>query len=254
MARPSGETEAARVMTLLDEVVEAVRAALARLEDWGLAGTKDGQHHSDLVSDAAALAVLERAGVGVLSEESGLQDAERPLLVVVDPLDGSTNAAQGIPWFATTLCAVDADGPLAAVVVNLATGDRFEAQRGAGAWRNGRPIGPSSCTRVGQAIVGLSGFPPRWLGWRQFRALGAVALDLCAVAGGVLDGYLDCSGDAHGVWDYLGGLLVCQEAGAAVADAFGRELVLRTPDDKRTPIAAATPALLDELVGARRSF
>jgi len=254
MARPSGETEAARVMTLLDEVVEAVRAALARLEDWGLAGTKDGQHHSDLVSDAAALAVLERAGVGVLSEESGLQDGERPLLVVVDPLDGSTNAAQGIPWFATSLCAVDADGPLAAVVVNLATGDRFEAQRGAGAWRNGRPIGPSSCTRVGQAIVGLSGFPPRWLGWRQFRALGAVALDLCAVAGGVLDGYLDCSGDAHGVWDYLGGLLVCQEAGAAVADAFGRELVLRTPDDKRTPIAAATPALLDELVETRRSF
>jgi myo-inositol-1(or 4)-monophosphatase len=254
MARPSGETEAARVMTLLDEVVEAVRAALARLEDWGLAGTKDGQHHSDLVADAAALAVLERAGVGVLSEESGLQDGERPLLVVVDPLDGSTNAAQGIPWFATSLCAVDADGPLAAVVVNLATGDRFEAQRGAGAWRNGRPIGPSSCTRVGQAIVGLSGFPPRWLGWRQFRALGAVALDLCAVAGGVLDGYLDCSGDAHGVWDYLGGLLVCQEAGAAVADAFGRELVLRTPDDKRTPIAAATPALLDELVEARRSF
>jgi fructose-1,6-bisphosphatase/inositol monophosphatase family enzyme len=241
-------------MVLLDEVVAAVQAALGQVDDWGLAGTRSGQHHSDLAADAAALDVLTRAGVGVLSEESGLRAVEHPLLVVVDPLDGSTNAAQGIPWFATSLCAVDADGPLAAVVVNLATGDRFEAQRGAGAWRNGRPIGPSSCTRVGQAIVGLSGFPPRWLGWRQFRALGAVALDLCAVAGGVLDGYLDCSGDAHGVWDYLGGLLVCQEAGAAVADAFGRELVLRTPDDKRTPIAAATPALLDELVEARRSF
>ena len=87
-------------MTLLEEVVEAVRAALAGLADWGLSGTKAGQHHSDLAADAAALAVLERAGVGVLSEESGLQDAERPLLVVLDPLDGSTNAAQGIPWFA----------------------------------------------------------------------------------------------------------------------------------------------------------
>jgi len=241
-------------MTLLDEVVEAVRAALTGLADWGLAGTKAGQHHSDLAADAAALAVLERAGAGVLSEESGLQEAERPLLIVVDPLDGSTNAAQGIPWFATSLCAVDSEGPLSALVVNLVTGDRFEAQRGAGAWRNGRRIGPSSCTRVREAIVGLSGFPPRWLGWRQFRALGAAALDLCAVACGVLDGYLDCSGDAHGVWDYLGGLLICQEAGAEVADAFGRELVLRTPDEKRTPIAAATPALLDELVEARRSF
>jgi fructose-1,6-bisphosphatase/inositol monophosphatase family enzyme len=241
-------------MTLLEEVVEAVRAALAGLADWGLSGTKAGQHHSDLAADAAALAVLERAGVGVLSEESGLQDAERPLLVVLDPLDGSTNAAQGIPWFATSLCAVDADGPLAALVVNLVTGDRFEAQRGAGAWRNGQVIGPSSCTSVRQAIVGLSGFPPRWLGWRQYRALGAAALDLCAVAGGALDGYVDCSGDAHGVWDYLGGLLICREAGAMVADAFGRELVLRAPDEKRTPIAAATPALLDELVAARRSF
>jgi myo-inositol-1(or 4)-monophosphatase len=241
-------------MTLLDEVVEAVRAALTGLADWGLAGTRAGQHHSDLAADAAALAVLERAGVGVLSEESGLQEPERPMLIVVDPLDGSTNAAQGIPWFATSLCAVDAEGPLSALVVNLVTGDRFEAQRGAGAWRNGDRIGPSSCTRVREAIVGLSGFPPRWLGWRQFRALGAAALDLCAVACGVLDGYLDCSGDAHGVWDYLGGLLICQEAGAEVADAFGRELVLRTPDEKRTPIAAATPALLHELVEARRSF
>ncbi len=70
----------------------------------------------------------------------------------------------------------------------------------------------------------------------------------------MLDGYLDCSRDAHGVWDYLGGLLICQEAGAVVTDAFSRDLVLRTPDEKRTPIAAATPALLDDLVAARRSF
>ena len=159
---------AAEVMTLLDEVVEAVRGALAAVEDWGLAGTRAGQHHSDLAADAAALAVLRRAGVGVLSEESGLRGAARPLLVVVDPLDGSTNAAQGIPWFATSLCAVDADGPLAALVVNLVTGDRFEARRGGGATRNGLLIGPSSCTSVRQAIVGLSGFPPRWLGWRQY--------------------------------------------------------------------------------------
>ena len=65
----------------------------------------------------------------------------------------------------------------------------------------------------------LSGLPPGWLGWRQFRALGAVALDLCAVAEGRLDGYLDCSPSAHGPWDYLGGMLVCREAGALVEDA-----------------------------------
>jgi len=240
-------------MVVLDDVVAAVRSALGDVDDWGLAGTRAGQHHSDLAADSAALEVLARADVGVLSEESGLRDADRPLLVVVDPLDGSTNAAQGIPWFATSLCVLDGDGPLAALVVNLATGDRYEARRGEGAWRNGEPIRPSGCVTVGRAIVGLSGFPQRSLGWKQYRALGAAALDLCAVACGVLDAYVDCSRDAHGVWDYLGGLLVCQEAGAVVVDAFARDLVLRDPGEKRTPVAAATAPLLEELVEARRA-
>jgi fructose-1,6-bisphosphatase/inositol monophosphatase family enzyme len=240
-------------MVVLDDVVAAVRSALGDVDDWGLAGTRAGQHHSDLAADSAALEVLARADVGVLSEESGLRDADRPLLVVVDPLDGSTNAAQGIPWFATSLCVLDGDGPLAALVVNLATGDRYEARRGEGAWRNGEPIRPSGCVTVGRALVGLSGVPQRALGWKQYRALGAAALDLCAVACGVLDAYVDCSRDAHGVWDYLGGLLVCQEAGAVVVDAFARDLVLRDPAEKRTPVAAATAPLLEELVEARRA-
>jgi myo-inositol-1(or 4)-monophosphatase len=254
VARASAQTAAGEAMTLLDEVAQAIRGALGTVEDWGLTGDRAGQHHSDLAADKAALEVLGRAGVGVLSEESGVHDADRPLLVVVDPLDGSTNAAQGIPWFATSLCAIDALGPLAGLVVNLANGDRFEARRGEGAWGNGRPIRPSGCTTMRRAIVGLSGLPPRWLGWRQFRALGAAALDLCAVAGGVLDGYIDCSRDAHGVWDYAAGLLICQEAGAVVVDAFSRDLVLRSVDEKRTPIGAATPDLLAQLVEARASF
>ena len=96
--------------------------------------------------------------------------------------------------------------------------------------------------------------PPGWLGWKQYRALGAAALDLCAVAAGLVDAYLDCSKSAHGPWDYLGGLLVCTEAGAVVADAEGRELVCLDHDARRTPVAAATPALLDEALAARRTF
>jgi len=227
---------------------------LARLDDWGEAGTKPGQHRSDLVADAAGTAELVGAGFGVLSEESGLQGADREVLVVLDPLDGSTNADQGIPWFATSLCAVDGDGPVAAVVVNLASGTRYDAMRGGGARRDGKPIAPSGATSLRRSIVGLSGFPPRYLGWKQYRALGAAALDLCAVADGALDGYVDCSPDAHGVWDYLGGQLVCTEAGALAVDAFDRDLVVRDPTARRTPVAAATPALLAELVEARRSF
>ena len=106
MARGSGEPTGSAAAALLDETAAAIRAALGSLDDWGLAGTRAGQHHSDLAADAAALEVLERGGAGVLSEESGLRNEDRPLLVVVDPLDGSTNAAHGIPWFATSLCAL----------------------------------------------------------------------------------------------------------------------------------------------------
>ena len=99
-----------------------------------------------------------------------------------------------------------------------------------------------------------SGFPDRWLGWYQFRSLGACALDLCAVASGVADAYIDCSWNAHGSWDYLGGLLVCLEAGAHIVDAEGRDLVTLEHADRRTPVAAATESLLAEAVDARLSI
>ena len=60
--------------------------------------------------------------------------------------------------------------------------------------------------------------------------------------------------NAHGGWDYLGGLLVCTEAGASIADAAGRELVVREHSDRRTPVAAGTQALLSELLVARATW
>jgi myo-inositol-1(or 4)-monophosphatase len=239
------------LLEALHDAATAVRVALDGLKDWGLAGRRPGQHHSDLAADAAALAVLDHAGLGVLSEESGLHHPERAVVVALDPVDGSTNAARHLPWFATSMCALDDDGPVAALVVNQATGERFEAVRGGGARLDGTQLSPSSCSTLGTSVLGLSGWPGRHLGWRQMRSLGAVALDLCAVAAGRLDGYVDCSNDAHGPWDYLGGLLVCLEAGALVTDAHGRDLVARAHEDRRTPVAAGTPELLSQLLAAR---
>ena len=243
------------LLAVLREAADAVRRALDELDDWGLAGTRRGQYLSDLAADEACLAVLDDAGLGWLSEESGVQHAGRPLTVVVDPVDGSTNASRGIPWYATSLCAVDAHGPRVALVVNQASGRRYEAVRGGGATVDGRPLRPSGATELGRSIIGLSGYPNQYLGWKQYRALGAAALDLCAVADGVLDGYVDCSPSAHGSWDYAGGLLVCREAGIEVVDAFDRDLLdpaSLVHDDRRTPVAGATPELTAQLVDARR--
>ena len=60
--------------------------------------------------------------------------------------------------------------------------------------------------------------------------------------------------DAHGVWDYLAGALVCEEAGCPVVDALGRELAVLDHAARRTPVAAATPELLDTLLARRREI
>ncbi len=248
--------DGAELLEILGHAADAVALSLSGLSDWGLAGTRPGQYRSDLVADSVAVEILTASGLGVLSEESGLSEGafEHELLAVLDPVDGSTNASRRIPWFATSICVLDEHGPLAALVVNQATGTRYEAVRGNGARRDGELIAPSRKESISRSLIGLSGYPPTHLGWRWYRALGAAALDLCAVADGTLDGYIDCLHDAHGSWDYLGGLLVCAEAGAPFADALGRELVVRDHSGRRTPVAAGSEALLAELLAARASW
>ena len=238
---------------ILTATADAVQRALADGVDWSLAGTIPGQHHSDLAADEAALEVLLRSGVGVLSEESGRHHPERPVTVVVDPLDGSTNASRRMGWWASSLCAVDESGPLVAVVTDLRHDVEFIAIRGQGATKRGTAIRPSGCAELSRAIIGLNGVPAGHGGWAQYRAFGAAALDLCAVADGTLDGYLDATTDELGVWDYLGALLVCQESGVAVVDAQGRDLLTLEHTDRRTPVAGATPSLTDALLALHPS-
>jgi myo-inositol-1(or 4)-monophosphatase len=237
---------------LLADTAAAVDAALRVVRDRGFSGAKHGQYVLDVDADEAALAVLRRAGVGVLSEESGYERGTRHEVVIIDPVDGSTNCSRGLPWYATAMCLVDADGPAVAMVVNQATGERWWAQRGSGAFGPGGALRPSGCTDVSRSIVSLNGLPPYPLGYWQSRVYGAVALDLCMVAAGVFDGYVDCVVDAHGVWDHAASTLICREAGVPIEDLHGRDLVPLDVDARLTPIAAATPELLDALLTARR--
>ena len=236
------------ILAVLHEVANAITAVLVSNTDWGLSGLRHTQYSVDVDCDNAALAILHDAGCAVLSEESQRTGewGDNDILVVMDPLDGSTNASRGVPWYATALCALDSTGMRASLVVNQASGsDRYWATRGGGAFHNGNQIRPSTCTDIKDAVVGISGLPKFKPGWAQFRALGAAALDICLVADGSLDGWVDMN--SHGVWDYLASLLICQEAGVVTADHLDRELLVTTYDDKRTPIVAASPQLLAQL-------
>ena len=78
------------------------------------AGLHSARRAVDLDADAACLDVLYRAGYRVLSEESGISGppgSDSAPIVVIDPLDGSTNASRHVPWYASALCLVDDDGP-----------------------------------------------------------------------------------------------------------------------------------------------
>jgi myo-inositol-1(or 4)-monophosphatase len=236
------------MLGVLDDAVQAIGQALDGLSEWGLAGTRPGQYHLDLAADGAALPILHGAGFAVLSEESGMTgESTSRFLAVIDPVDGSTNAHRKIPFYATSICVLDEEGPLVGLVVNLASGTRYAAVRGGGADRDGAALKPSGCQELSSAIVGISGFPGHHPGWAQFRTLGAASLEFCAVAEGVLDAYMLVGRSTLYGWDYLAGLLICQEAGAVVVERDGAELVVRD-DAPRRPIVAATSQLAAQLL------
>jgi fructose-1,6-bisphosphatase/inositol monophosphatase family enzyme len=246
----------AALLDVFRAAADVQRTVLAPLQGTDRRARTDraGQYALDLVADEAIVPLLHDAGLRVVSEESGVTGpADAEVTVVLDPVDGSTNCAREIPYWAISLCALDGDGPRVALVANQATGEHFTATRGGGAWVTGttgeRRLVPSTARRVEDGLIGVAGTPRRRLPWKQFRALGSAALTLCDVAAGRVDGYIDTLADGHAPWDYLGGLLVCAEAGAIVVDASGRDLVTDDPDARRTLAAAGTPELAAFLAG-----
>jgi myo-inositol-1(or 4)-monophosphatase len=237
------------LLELFGDVSAAITEALDPISgaDRRARTAKPGQYAIDLVADEAALRLLHAHDLQVVSEESGVSgNRDARITVVLDPVDGSTNASRYLPYWATSLCALDADGPLVAMVVNHASGSVVTAVRGGGAFRDEVALQASGTERVEEAFVALSTFPGRVLPWKQFRAMGSCALALCDVAAGSFDGYFDC-GSVHAPWDYLGGLLVCTEAGARVVDLQERPLVTADPTARRHLVAAGTAELLGAL-------
>ena len=181
------------ILYALRNVANIAQLTISAARDWSMNDAARGQYAADVMVNDAVVAALREFGWGILSEESGASgfdatefaDLGHQLVVVVDPIDGSTNASRGIAWHAVSLCCVDAEGPRAAVVAQLAQPHtEYAAVRGKGAWKNGEVIRRGEARQFENAVVGVSGPPPAKPGWWQFRANGAAALDLCLVADG----------------------------------------------------------------------
>lgn len=237
---------------ILRQAASAVAAALATFGGSGLSGRRHDQYALDLVADEAACDVLRAAGLSIFSEESG-HTVGGKLVAVVDPVDGSTNCDRGIPFYCVSICVVDGDGPLASIVQNLAVGTRYEAVRGMGATRDGKPITVSGATDPARAIVGVNGVLGAHPGWAQVRTMGAAALECCLVAEGALDAYVQAPGASIHPWDYLAGMQISQEAGGTVLSADGQDLVVLEATPRR-PLVASSESLAGALLEQLRHF
>ncbi|KAA9153319.1 inositol monophosphatase [Amycolatopsis acidicola] len=167
-----------------------------------------------------------RPGEHVLGEEEG-GSAGDGVTWVVDPIDGTVNFLYGSPVFSVSLAAQVDGVSLAGVVVEPVDGRVWTAVRGEGAWLDGRRLGTSSPERLELTLVATGFAYAAERRERQARAVadllgrvrdirrpGSASLDLCAVAAGWTDAYIE-----HGLkrWDWAAGALIAAEAGAVVS-------------------------------------
>lgn len=238
---------------MADAVAAALREAPAATFGDELRTGADGTptKRVDEIAEQAILAFLPPRGIDLLSEEVGFVDRGGDRVLVVDPVDGTSNAARGIPFYCVSLAVgrerlSDIEVGL---VMNLCTGDVYEAVRGAGATLNGRPVrvklDGKSCM-VATASTRLEDAPPQRAVLRSF---GASALEMCLVGSGALDGY-HYAKPVLRIIDVAASTLFVREAGGVVLDDKGEDLDLPltlTPRFELT--AAATRALARELRG-----
>lgn len=194
----------------VDVVTEADRAA-------------EGLIHSRLAT--------ARPADGFLGEEGGSAESTSGVTWVVDPIDGTVNFLYGIPLYAVSVAARREDEVVAGVVVNVSSGEVFSATRGGGATVNGRPLRVRDVVPLEQRLV-ATGFSyvtrvrtlqaaavGKMLATvRDVRRLGSAALDLCGLAAGRFDGYVE---EGLNPWDMAAGALVATEAGARVETRLG---------------------------------
>jgi myo-inositol-1(or 4)-monophosphatase len=241
-----------------DDAVEEVRAKGDRTTSVGAGASGDKTLLADREAERAFLETLSGVhGLRLLSEEAGeVGDKRSKNLAVLDPLDGSSNFERGIPFYCTSV-GVTSDGSLAGIFValvrDLARGDVFYAEKGKGAWKNWKPIRTSPVTELSQAVAGVDlsrtttekaeTLAPLLASVRRQVHFGACALELCLLAEGKIDAYVDTRG-AIRVTDFAGAYLIAREAGAVITSDTGAELDPRMDLSSRFGfVASANPSL-----------
>ena len=214
-----------------------IRDATAQREKlvWETKGRSDFVSEVDKASERAIGDVIGRRlpTAMILGEElSPDVITSRGVVVIADPLDGTTNFLHGYPEYAVSIAIANNGELCAGVVLNVARSEEFAASKGGGAFMDGKPIHVSNLRDPGRALIG-TGFPfksldrlPEYLdqfslvmrGTAGIRRAGSAALDLSDVACGRFDAFWEL---VLAPWDVAAGILMVQEAGGIVTDLNG---------------------------------
>ncbi|MGI8521746.1 MAG: inositol monophosphatase family protein [Nocardioides sp.] len=237
----------------LDLAREASRLAVdLRRQGVEVTATKSSDIDIVTAADQAAQALIReriraaRPGDGFVGEEgSDAPDGgggTSAVVWIVDPIDGTVNYLYGLPHFAVSIAVEDHGTVVAGAVVAPVLGLEYAVALGAGATCNGRPIGVRPGAPLDRMLVATgfnyeddvraaqASYVARLLpSIRDIRRLGSCALDLCGIAAGTLDAYVEEG--AH-IWDHAAAGLVLTEAGGILE-------VTRAPSGKRLLVASA---------------
>jgi len=172
---------------------------------------------------------------GILAEEGSDLNKLAEYLWVVDPLDGTTNFAHGLPIFSISIGLQKSGETIIGVVYDVMRNVIYSAEKGSGSFENGRRISVNKNSNLGHGVL-VTGFPydirenpdkafERFIAFlkqaRAIRRLGSAAIDFCYVASGVFDGFWEVS--LH-PWDICAGKLIVEEAGGLVTDFDGNKI------------------------------
>jgi myo-inositol-1(or 4)-monophosphatase len=254
------QPELSYLENLARQAGEILRAGYSKEHQVGYKGVIDLVTEVDHQSEGFLLGQVQKdfPGHHIFSEEIGVIPGNDQHIWYIDPLDGTVNYAHQVPIFCVSIAYASQGRLHLGAVYDPMRDEMFIAERGQGAYLNGQPIQVSWVTELQKSLL-VTGFPynawntphDNFANFVKFgklsqgvRRLGSAALDLCYVAAGRFEGFWEL---ALNPWDVAAGGLICEEAGARVANVDGGADYLSPPQS----IIACTPGIysrmLDEL-------
>jgi myo-inositol-1(or 4)-monophosphatase len=217
----------------------------------GIGAGGDMMKPVDLAAETAIVQTLQKYGVSftLISEESGIKEygsSPQECYCCIDPIDGTTNLTHGLPFYASSIAVSnkpELSDVYAGMVVDLMHDETFMALRGKGAYRNGDRVHTSETKSLEEAVVGLdlNAFKAKLdiniaaaliENIRHTRHFGANALEICHVAAGLTDAFIDLRNKIR-TTDVAAGFLIVKEAGGIVTNQKNKPINVKL-DPKQT--------------------